>query len=144
MDLPNDRSSAQLRAYLRDEFQAEIGWLDHAIRSKRVSLPSRLSRWLAARQARREHLSARGSPDATPEPFPSPSARDAEDCPHPLTEDLGLGGAAGFLRCAICGDVIVVRGARQWRIRSGTEETASVEAEPSPDDGMSAAPGELC
>lgn len=124
-DLPNDRSSAQLRAYLRDEHQAGIAWLDHEIRSARRPIRSRLGRWLAARQARRAQPLASRSADATPEILPRPSAPDAEDCPHPLTEDLGISGGAGFLRCAICGDIIVVRGARQWRLRSVADRGAT-------------------
>lgn len=118
MDLPNDRSSAQLRAYLRDEHHAEIGWLNHAIRSERLPRRSRLGRWLAARRVRRQLPAVHALPSAAPEAAPSSSTRDAEDCLHPLTEDLGLGGGAEYLRCAVCGDVIVVRGAKQWRLRS--------------------------
>ncbi len=139
MDLPNDRSSAQLRAYLRDEYRAEIAWLDREVRSQLPSRRGWLGRWLAARQARRERPSARVSSDPSPETPPSPSARDAEDCAHLLTEDLGLSGGAGFLRCAICGDVIVVRGGRRWRIGSETEEPASVPAGPATGEDVSAA-----
>lgn len=121
LDLPNDRSSAQLRAYLRDEYHADIGWLERTIRSERAPRRGRLRRWLATRRSRPELPSPRRSTAATSAARSSASPVDAQDCSHPMTEDLGLGGETGFLRCAICGDVIVVRGARQWRIRSSSD-----------------------
>ena len=57
-------------------------------------------------------------------------------CPHPLLEDLGLGDGAEFLRCMMCGDVLVVRGASQWTIRraegSAVSAVADLAAQDSP------------
>ncbi len=111
----NDRSSAQLRGYLRDEYHADIDWLYASVRSRAPPLRTRLRRWLGARRSRRPELPAA---ERIPEPIPPRADRvAAETCPHPLIEELGLSGDAEFLRCAVCGEVIVARGTRAWRLR---------------------------
>ncbi len=41
-------------------------------------------------------------------------------CPHPEAEELGLSGGVVFLRCLLCGDVLVVDRGREWSLRSDT------------------------
>ncbi len=44
--------------------------------------------------------------------------RAETECPHSVREELGLGGLALFLRCCVCGDVLVISGNRAWRVGS--------------------------
>lgn len=122
-----DRSSSELRAYLRDEYHSNVTWLHARVRPRSASLGIRFRRWIAARPWRREASS--------PVRTPAPSAASprwlsaAESCPHLLSEDLGSGAGAKFLQCAACGAVLVVSGDRQWRIGRLEDATPSVLAE---------------
>ena len=132
--LRNDRSSQELRAYFRDEYGADAPWTLARSRSRSVPLRVRFRRWLIAWKGRRD------SPSSKPIPEASPVVRSdwlaaADSCPHLITEDLGVGDDAEFLRCTACGDVLVVGGSRQWRITRLSEEVAS-----SPVDRPSEAP----
>lgn len=141
--LPSDRFYPELRAYLRDEYRADMGWLDHLVRSKRPPLRIRLHRWLAARQPRREG-EPRDASSAAISLTPSPrSAAHPVDCPHPLIEDLGFGGDAEFLRCTVCGDVLVTRGAIQWRIRPAKDDVAPSPSDRRDGEAVFASPDEL-
>ncbi len=141
--LPSERSSRELRAYLRDEYQADVGWLNHFILTRSPPLHTRLRRWLAARRSRRGSESRGEAPVAVSRTQPFPSTADAEDCPHLLLEDLGFGGNADFLRCTVCGDVLVTRGASQWRIRAAEDDVTASPVERLGGEAVVVGPDEL-
>ncbi len=110
----NDRTAPELRNYLRAEWGAEspsaLAW------TQLPTLRARLGDWFQRRKAAR-------SPPHPVAAKPATSARPASMvpdasrvCPHLVTEDLGFGGAE-FLRCAVCGDILVEQRGRRWRIR---------------------------
>ncbi len=110
-------SSPELRAYLRDEWGSDTGWLDRL--APRTSLLTRARAWFR-RPARTRTPSPLAADSvlasgivAVSEPVHFP-----DDCPHLAVEDLGFGGTAEFLRCSLCGGVLVVHAGRQWAFGS--------------------------
>lgn len=111
----HDESTPQLRAYVRDEYGSDLPWIHSMLRSRVVPWRIRLRRWFRGRGVQ----PAKATEARAPEPHPSRvpvRIEKPEPCPHLLMEDLGLDGAAEFLRCAACGVVIVVRGDDRWQI----------------------------
>ncbi len=106
------RGTPELRAYARREWHAEISWIlglfsREAARTK-VRGRSR-GRRPVTRPARAEAVPARSA--IAPVALPV-----AGDCPHVLVEDLGYGGPAAFLRCALCGGVLIDHAGRRWSL----------------------------
>lgn len=112
-----DRMSPELRAYVRSEWRGDAWWLHRA--SARITLRARFRRWLASRRPT--------SPAALPSVEAPSSVRPVgtlapvetiEPCLHADVEGLGLDGGVEFLRCLLCGGVLVVDQGREWSLRS--------------------------
>ena len=109
---PNDRSSRELRAYVRREWGSDVSWIESL--APRRPLRLRMRAWLRGRAEARE---SRSRDDERPRPcFASlPVSLDAEaGCPHSAAEDLGFCGSARFLRCSLCGGVLIGHDGRWW------------------------------
>ncbi len=110
----NERGSAELRAYARDEWHADVQWI--------LGLFSRPSRRLKIRAWLRRQgtgISSGRSPVAPRRPASRPTVGSSpEDCPHPAVEDLGFGGTASFLRCVLCGGVLILHEGHRWSVNS--------------------------
>src|SRR5512136_2393645 len=120
-DVRTDRDSQELRAYVRSEWRGDASWLDRE--SSRVALRARFRRWFASRRVAASP--ARPTGEMT---WPAESAVPAteglvEPCPHPDAQELGLSGGVVFLRCFLCGDVLVVGGGQAWSV--GSEPSTS-------------------
>jgi len=112
-----DRLPQDLRAYVRSEWQGDATWIRSD--ASRVPLRERFRAWLSSRR-----------PTASPQPSPLRTSGSAvstlpadavefvEPCSHPDAEELGLGGGAVFLRCLLCGDVLVVDSGQEWSLGS--------------------------
>lgn len=117
-----DRFSSELRAYLRDEWGSEGAWPIRPEQRRAVSPWVRLRRWFRARPRRQ------GSPSPVRVDKDWPTAVEparlasADGCLHLVSEDLGVGGSASFLRCTMCGEVLVVQGGREWWLQAATPE----------------------
>ena len=108
----NDRGSPELRAYVRREWHAEIAWLVRLFSRETVGSTIRgLLRELTARPRNKDGEAGPARPQTL-----RVDARAAEDCPHPVVEDLGFGGPASFLRCALCGGVLILHAGRRWSV----------------------------
>ncbi len=46
---------------------------------------------------------------------------DPQTCRHAEVEELGHDGGAAFVRCVVCGSVLIIRGAHRWIIRPTDE-----------------------
>ncbi len=111
-----DRSSLELNAYMRDEWRSNPDWLVRRPLRRDGSLWSRLRRWFVVRAREPARLRVGLS-----DPAPSDWLARADACPHLVTEDLGLGTQAQFLRCTECGDVLVLHAGREWHVGSAAE-----------------------
>ena len=122
-DHRTDRISQDFRAYIRSEWQGDSTWLRRE--PTRVPVRARFRSWLAARRPTAPTQSHRAkapeSADSTPSVVP---AAWVEPCPHPDAEELGLSGGAVFLRCLLCGDVLVVDRGRGWSLGSDMPPTS--------------------
>ena len=114
--MQNDRSSLQLRAYAREEYGSEAGWIHALVRSRSVPLRTRLRRWIRTRSQRQKRRAPAATPLATVSASPSESRLAASACPHVVADDLGAAGGAQFLQCTACGEVLVVQAGRTWRV----------------------------
>ncbi len=125
-DVRTDRASRELRAYLRSEWGGDAPWLYPP--APRTPWRARLRGWWAARRSTslRSPQPSADLPSAGISYAPS-ATEDPEDCPHADVEQLGFSGATLFVRCSRCGDVLILRGARQWRVAS---EDVACPAEP--------------
>ncbi len=118
-----DRRSSDLRRYAQEEWHSQVHWIRGATPS--VSLRVRLGRWL--------HRARMREPVAEPavgEPAPSPPAAavtqaDGSPCPHLVQEELGLAGTTVFLRCTVCGEVLLLSGHRIWGLNAAEPSAAS-------------------
>lgn len=123
--MQNDRDSSDLRRYAHDEWRSQVHWIRGLARPAR--LRQRVGRWLRRGFAQ---AVARAVPvPASPDPFPVTAAEpeEAPPCPHPAREELGLGGTVSFLRCCVCGDVLIVSGSRAW-VLDGDDSLAAADA----------------
>lgn len=119
--LRTDRASQELRAYVRSEWRGDASWLRRE--ASRKPPRSGLRAWFASRRAAATaHEPAGERPQSAAPAIRAEPVGLVEPCPHPAPEELGESGGVVFLRCGICGDVLVVEGTRTW----------SVDAEPSP------------
>ena len=50
-----------------------------------------------------------------------------EDCQHPATEHLGTNQRAEFLRCELCGAVLVRQGSRLWIVPAKSARETQAE-----------------
>lgn len=123
----NDRASRELRAYARQEWNADVAWFRSLL--PRMTLGSRIRRWVLLRRPSAAVRTAAPEPQSAPAAGapPVPPAV-VQDCPHPSVEEIGSAGYAEFLRCSLCGHVLVVEGGRQWSIEPGPP--AAVEGLP--------------
>lgn len=107
------RSSPELRAYSRDEWGSDAAWLYRRV--PRTPLLAKLRAWLRRPTRTRPPSPAAADPRSSAGFTAVPRAVEADDdCLHPTVEDLGFGGTAEFLRCTLCGDVLVVDEGRRW------------------------------
>lgn len=134
-----DRSSFELRAYLRDEWRSNLDWLAAQTPRRNSSFWSRMRRWFLARARRREDPSRGRAHERSPSPPPPDWLADVNVCSHSQTEDLGYGGGAEFLQCIVCGVVLVVHGGREWRISPSPSEVAPLPERSSGEDLVSPA-----
>lgn len=42
---------------------------------------------------------------------------DPRTCPHQDVEELGRDAGARFIRCTVCGSIVIVQGGHRWIIR---------------------------
>jgi hypothetical protein len=117
----NDRFTAELRAYARDEFRSDPGWLQARALSRRVSWTSRLRRWWTTLAERR--TAPTGEPVAEPIVARAEPANVADEppCPHAVVEELGLDVTTRFLRCTACGSVLVIDTRSRWWLPAGSQ-----------------------
>lgn len=114
----NDRSSLELRAYLRSEWKGTPEWIRSPRRSSRPSAWHRFGRWLRSRGAKPE-ASAVSPVAALPISGRTVAqSRSRETCPHLVVDDLGADLDTTFHRCIACGTVLIVQQGRWWRIVS--------------------------
>lgn len=119
--LRNDRASQALRAYVRSEWRGDASWLRQE--PARVSIRSRLRAWLAARKPGVSVPSSPAEAGTSEEPAASPVPTAlVEPCPHPDAQELGMSGGVVFLRCTLCGDVLVVDQDREWTLSAAPSE----------------------
>lgn len=122
--LRSDRSSMELRAYFRNEWGNEPGWIP-TLRPSRPSAWRRMTAWLRTRRFTAER------PQRTPIAAVAFSgtetalSRRSAPCDHATMEDLGADVDTRFLLCSGCGEVLVVHNGRSWRIHSNPEPAAS-------------------
>lgn len=123
----SERESLDLRRYARDEWAAQVHWIRKAVPT--VPLRERLGHWL--RRERPLATPARTVVGAIPSPpeLVRASLPDEAPCPHVVQEDLGLGGTTAFLRCCVCGEVLVVSGRQVWGLRR-SEPVAAPDPSP--------------
>lgn len=145
-----DRSSRELRAHLRWEHNAEIGWLLAQIQHRRKPLGRRLLAWIRRRKAEASarrtlgRLESRDSEDILKAARPGPPAIPIETrgesvsvdaCEHPALLAQGSGGGTSYWQCSSCEGVVVMRGGGVWIIRpemrmeKGAESTARAATE---------------
>ncbi len=117
---PNDRLSLELRAYARYEWGNDALWLRGLARRRSPihAWAERLRQRSRAKKAARAagHAEVRGSPGVEPIVWDS-----GRDCPHDAYEDLGFGNSAQFLRCVLCGAVLIAHGNRWWALESARQ-----------------------
>lgn len=118
-----DRRSSELRRYAQEEWRSQVHWIQGATPS--VSLRGRLGRWL-----RRGRTREPGARPAVTDLAPLPPAAagtqaDGLPCPHLAQEELGLAGTTVFLRCCVCGEVLLVSGHRIWGLNAADPPAAS-------------------
>ncbi len=118
-----DRRSSDLRRYAREEWHSQVHWIRGATPS--VPLRAWLARWLH-RVRMRDPVAKR----AVVEPAPLPPAAagtqaDGSPCPHLVQEELGLAGTTVFLRCSVCGEVLLLSGHRIWGLHAAEPLAAS-------------------
>lgn len=126
----NDRVSNELRSYARLEWHADLAWLLSQIRTPETSRRTPLRRWIRRRlrAERRQPASAAGKPVGAQTTIANERTRPPDDCRHSLTEFLGAAGAAEFLRCVVCGGVLVIHDGLQWAIRQGGSKDGTPES----------------
>ena len=145
-----DRASRELRAYLRWEHNAEIGWLLAQIQHRREPIGRRLLAWFRRRKAEASAKRAvvqpesRDSKDVSKAAGPGPPAFSVETrgelvsvdaCEHRAPVALGSGGGTSYWRCSGCGGVLVMRAGRVWimwpkmRMKQRAESTAGAATE---------------
>ncbi len=117
----SERASRPLRAYAQYEWRREMS--PAPTRPRKGALAPRLRRWLH-RRVNRPSTAAPEASAVPPAETRAVAASASEPCLHPLLEDLGFAGSARFLRCALCGRVLVVQAGRSWTL--GPEEPATV------------------
>lgn len=113
-----ERSSPELRAYIRDEWKSNPEWLSPPTSRRQDSVWSRLRRWLVPAAKNKERTETPTTVEPSSPIRASPAVADATPCLHLMREDLGFGGEAEFLRCTFCGDVLIVLGGRTWGVAS--------------------------
>ncbi len=120
-----DRLSYDLRMYLRQEWAMETPRLLLPRRTSRGPIGARLRAWFHGR-LRRPRVE---TPDPGRETGNPGVAADGggpkEDCTHELTEELGGSGLTTFLRCTLCGGVLVGQEGRWWKLHPSAS-TANV------------------
>lgn len=129
---PEDRAARELRAYLRQENNAEVGWLHAQTRQRREPLGRRLLAWLRRRTSRafagrtavtpQRRASGNDSPAAGSEldaiPLePQSGSISFDECEHEDSIALGSGGGTSYGQCSECGGVLVIQGGRVWVLR---------------------------
>lgn len=121
------RRDAELRTYLASEWK--MGLPAFLAQLRREERPSRLRirrGWLRGRARASARTTAaadggqadHGAPGRTVPP---------ESCDHPAAEPLGLGGTAQFLRCLLCGAVLVTVQGRRFSVPPETEGAPEAE-----------------
>lgn len=115
------REPAELRAYLRSEWGIDDallpGFLARPQHRPGVRRPGWFLRWRVARRSARLASAADGG--AVPDPTVRPT--EAAECAHPAMEPLGLDATAAFLRCALCGSVLVLDCGRRYAVGAACE-----------------------
>jgi len=145
-----DRASRELRAYLRWEHNAEIGWLLAQIQHRREPLGRRLLAWIRRRKAEASARRTVVQPESRDSKDVSQAARHGpptipvetqgesnpvDACEHEALAALGSSGGASYWRCSGCGGVLVMQAGRVWiirpkmRMKHGAESTARTAIE---------------
>ncbi len=118
-----DRRSSDLRRYAREEWHSQVHWIRGATPS--VPLRARLARWLH-RARTREPVSALAVGESAPlPPAAAGTQTDGAPCPHLVQEELGMAGTTVFLRCSVCGEVLLLSGHRIWGLNAAEPPAAS-------------------
>ena len=127
-----DRASRELRAYLRWEYNAEIGWLLAQIHRHREPLGRRLLAWIRRRRTSasgprttvthesRESKDGARATGLGPLESPIEVRRESipvDTCEHADLVALGSGGRASYWACSECGHVLIMQAGRIWIIR---------------------------
>lgn len=106
--------SPELRAFLRDEFRGDGTWILAQLRRNRKPFRARLAaRLFPSRERRPQPVETVPSPRSRVTAVPSAAPADEDACAHLVAEELGEGGASQYLRCVLCGGVIVAFGNRR-------------------------------
>ena len=112
-----DRLSRELQAYVRSEWQGDATWIRHE--PSRMARRGGFRRWLASlRPAATSRSPAVKVSEARESSLPARPVELVEPCTHADAEELGLSGAVVFLRCLLCGVVLVVDRGREWSLGS--------------------------
>jgi hypothetical protein len=116
-DVRTDRVSQDLRAYVRSEWRGDASWLRRE--ASRAPLGTRFRRWLGSRKlAAPSPASSVKAPRSTDSAVSAEPMELVEPCPHADVDELGFSGGVVFLRCLLCGDVLVVDRGQEWTLCS--------------------------
>lgn len=115
------RASQALRAYAQREWRGEMPLTP--ARPRKGGRTLKFRRWLHRRVGKPSATAVEDSA-AAPAETPALTVSGSAPCPHSILEDLGFAGSARFLRCGLCGRVLVVQEGRRWTLSAA--EPASV------------------
>lgn len=109
--LNNDRRTAELQQYLRAEWKMGIPALLAEMDRKPARSRLRIRRWWRRSRVPERTSSASSADGGDLRGLAPKPTVPVASCDHPTADHLGLGGTAQYLRCVLCGAVLVaVRG----------------------------------
>ncbi len=121
--LLTDRRSSELRRYAKEEWRSQVHWIRSA--APMVPLRERVGRWLRRERTREPVVGPALGEFAPLPPTAAAALTDGTPCPHLAQEELGLAGTTVFLRCCVCGEVLLLSGHRIWGLNAAEPPAAS-------------------